>query len=99
MIERRRLARIAVRKPASIRCKTSKKPVKCVITDLSAKGAKLSLRSETRLSDKIVLCVPGDNLKLDAAIRWFDGASCGVQFSHEIAHPYLTRHRMGAEAG
>lgn len=94
MVERRRMTRIPIRKPAAIRCKASKKPVKCVITDLSARGARLSLTNETRLSDRIVLCVHGDNLRLDAAVRWFDGAICGVQFSREIAHPYLTRHRM-----
>ena len=94
MVDRRREARVPVRKPAAIHCKMSKRPLKCVITDLSSNGAQLRLKNRTRLSDKIVLVVHGDNLRLEAAIRWFDGANCGVQFARQIAHPHLTRHRM-----
>lgn len=99
MNNRRQEERVPVKKPAAIHCKTSKKPLKCVITDLSSHGAKLRLKKRASLSDKILLVVHGDNLRLEAAIRWFDGAHCGVQFERQIAHPHLTRHRMRSGIG
>ena len=94
MRDRRKEARVSIRKRATIHCRASKKPLKCTIMDLSSLGARLSLDGESRLSDRIVLLLPGDNLRLEAMVRWFDGTYCGVQFKEQIAHPYLTQHRI-----
>lgn len=93
MEERRRALRVAIRKPATIHIENEKFPVKCVIIDFSSIGARLRLRKERSLPAAITLAVPGDNLVLDVAVRWRQGALYGVEFSRQIAHPHLTRFR------
>ncbi|MGQ0486698.1 MAG: PilZ domain-containing protein [Hyphomicrobiales bacterium] len=94
MPDRRLATRIPVHKSARVHCYGWRGAPKCMISDLSATGAHLLFPFAFGISDNLTLTIPGDNLVLQAEVRWRQGRECGIQFQRRIAHPLLTLNRM-----
>jgi hypothetical protein len=94
MPDRRQATRIPVHKSAKIHCAGWRGAPKCVISDLSATGAHLLFPFSFGIPDNVTLSIPGDNLVLEAEVRWRQGRECGIHFKRRIAHPLITMDRM-----
>ena len=94
MPDRRQATRIPVHKSAKIHCAGWRGAPKCVISDLSATGAHLLFPFSFGIPDNVTLSIPGDNLVLEAEVRWRQGRECGIHFQRRIAHPLITMDRM-----
>lgn len=54
--------------------------VKCMILDLSGKGARISLEGAVNLPETVRLSIPQHAIKVNASVRWQRGQEAGLQF-------------------
>ena len=55
----------------------------CLVRDLSAHGAHLSLPTTFGAPDEFILYIPHDGRRLHVKVQWRDGRSLGVVFVNE----------------
>jgi hypothetical protein len=56
------------------------KSAKCMVLDLSSKGARISLEGAINLPEAVRLSIPQHAIKIDAVVRWQRGAEAGLKF-------------------
>ena len=52
----------------------------CMVLDLSAAGARITLEGAINLPETVRLSIPQHSLKIDATVRWQRGMEAGLQF-------------------
>lgn len=94
MQDKRSAESIPVHRTATISHRTLKNKMKCVIDELSTKGARLRFPVPSDIPDSFTISIPCENLNLEVDVRWRGHRECGVEFKQSFAHPLLTIHRM-----
>ena len=77
-LEQRRAARIALVVPATLQLPNGSQ-VECMTVDISATGARLSIRSPTALPGGFDLCLPGSSF-VPCRVVWRNEDVFGVEF-------------------
>jgi hypothetical protein len=70
--------------------------VTCLVTQISAKGAKLSLSREVAISEKMNIAIPQRNIETSARLVWRRGHHAGIEFQDavESAPPEAPKSRV-----